>query len=96
MIKAYAAHEKNADLQRFEYDPGPLGKNEVEIDVHYCGICHSDLSMIDNEWGLTQFPLVPGHEVAGKISAVGENVTGLAIGQNVGLGWHSGYCNTCA
>lgn len=95
MIKAYAALEAGGKLQPFEYDPGPLGRHEVEIDVESCGICHSDLSMIDNEWGRSQYPLVPGHEVVGSIAQVGEAVTRLKVGQRVGLGWHSGYCMNC-
>ncbi len=98
MIKAYAALEPKGELQPFEYAPGALGKNDVEIDVLYCGICHSDISMIDNEWGLSEYPLVPGHEVAGKIAAIGDDVKGFTIGQNVGLGWHAGYgdCPSCS
>ncbi len=95
MIKAYAATEPGGELKPFEYDPGPLGDHDVEIDVEYCGICHSDLSMLNNEWGITQFPFVPGHEVAGKVSAVGKHVAKLNIGDRVGLGWHAGYCNEC-
>ncbi|MEW9798266.1 NADPH-dependent aldehyde reductase Ahr [Alteromonas sp. CYL-A6] len=95
MINAYAAQEAGGKLEPFQYDPGALGKDEVEINVASCGICHSDLSMLDNEWGMTQYPFVPGHEVVGTINAVGENVTSLKPGQKVGLGWHSGYCNTC-
>ena len=95
MIKAYAAHEPKGKLEAFEYDPGPLPPHEVEIDVRFCGICHSDLSVIDNEWGMTQYPVVAGHEVVGTISQVGEHVTDLKVGQAVGLGWHAGYCNTC-
>lgn len=95
MIKAYAASEAGGELKSFEYDPGPLDHNDIEIEVEYCGICHSDLSMINNEWGIANFPLVPGHEVAGTIRAVGKGVSNLQIGQQVGLGWHSGYCMTC-
>ncbi|MDA3903298.1 MAG: NAD(P)-dependent alcohol dehydrogenase [Desulfuromusa sp.] len=96
MIKAYAAFETGGELKPFEYDPGPLGRNDVEIAVEHCGICHSDLSMLDNEWGITQYPLVPGHEVVGTISAVGEGVNNLQVGMQVGLGWQSGYCMTCS
>ena len=96
MIKAFAAFEPAGELRPFEYDPGPLKPDEVELDVRYCGICHSDLSMIDNEWGMTQYPLVPGHEVVGRIARVGERVRHVAVGQTVGLGWHAGYCNECA
>lgn len=96
MIKAYAAKAPGAKFEPFEYDPGPLGKDEVELDVESCGICHSDLSMLDNEWGFTQYPFVPGHEVIGVVSAVGESVTSVKVGQRVGLGWHSAYCNSCS
>lgn len=95
MIKAYAAHEPGGKLQLFEYDPGDLGQDEVEIQVEYCGICHSDLSMLDNEWGMTQYPFVPGHEVVGAIAAVGHNVATLKVGQRVGLGWYAHSCNHC-
>ncbi|GAB4567056.1 MAG: NAD(P)-dependent alcohol dehydrogenase [Geothermobacteraceae bacterium] len=95
MIKAYAAFEAGGELKPYEYDPGPLGRNDVEIDVESCGICHSDLSMLDNEWGMTAYPLVPGHEVVGTVSAVGADITRLKPGQKVGLGWHAGYCLTC-
>jgi len=96
MIKAYAAFEPSAELKAYEYDPGELLPDQVEIDVLYCGICHSDLSVIDNDWGMTQYPVVPGHEVVGKIVCVGDEVKQLSVGQSVGLGWHSGYCNECA
>lgn len=95
MIKAYAAYEPNGELRSFEYDPGPLKADEVEIEVLYTGICHSDISMIDNDWGMSEYPLVPGHEVVGKVSAVGDLVMDVTVGQIVGLGWHSGYCNAC-
>jgi len=92
MIKAYAAFEPKGELKPFEYDPGELKPLEVEIDVHYCGICHSDLSVIDSEWGKSAYPVVAGHEVVGKISQVRD----LTVGQIVGLGWHAGYCNKCS
>ena len=95
MIRAYAAFEAGGKLQPFDFDPGELGQSEVEIDVDFCGICHSDLSMVDNEWGIAQYPLVPGHEVVGTVAARGENVTHLQVGDAVGLGWHAGYCMTC-
>jgi len=95
MIKAYAAHEPGGKLEPFEYDPGELQPGQIEIAVEYCGICHSDLSMLDNEWGMTTYPFVGGHEVVGTIAAVGDHVHSLAEGDRVGLGWHSGYCHTC-
>jgi len=95
MIKAYAALEAGAELQPFEYDPGELGFDEIEIDVQHCGICHSDLSMINNDWNFSSYPIVPGHEVIGTVAKVGTEVTHLKVGQTVGVGWQSGYCATC-
>lgn len=95
MIKAFAAFEPTGELKPFEYDPGELKAHEVEIDVRYSGMCHSDLSIIDNEWGMTQYPIVPGHEVVGTIAQLGSAVTHLQVGQAVGLGWHAGFCNQC-
>jgi alcohol/geraniol dehydrogenase (NADP+) len=94
-IHAYAATTQGGPLAPFSYDPGPLGSEEVEIKVSYCGICHSDLSMLDNEWGMSAYPFVPGHEVAGTVVALGENAKGLKIGQRVGLGWSAFSCLSC-
>ncbi len=95
MIHAYAAFEAKGELKPFEYDPGPLLPQQVELEVLSCGVCHSDLSMINNEWGTARYPLVAGHEVVGKVVAMGEGVGKLKLGQTVGLGWHRGYCNQC-
>jgi len=80
-VRAWAAHAAGAKLERYDYTLGPLGEEEVEIAVEYCGVCHSDLSMIDNAWNFTTYPLVAGHEAVGKIVAVGTQVKGLQIGQ---------------
>jgi uncharacterized zinc-type alcohol dehydrogenase-like protein len=94
-INAYAAQEAGGKLEPFTYEVGELKPDEVEIDVLYCGVCHSDLSMVDNEWGMSEYPLVGGHEVIGKVSSVGANVDHLKVGTAVGLGWHSAYCGHC-
>jgi uncharacterized zinc-type alcohol dehydrogenase-like protein len=94
-IKAYAASEAGAKLEPFEYDPGELGSEEVEIKVSHCGICHSDLSMRNNDWGMTVFPFVGGHEAVGEIVATGENVKGVSVGDKVGLGWNAQSCMHC-
>lgn len=94
--KAYASNAAGEELRPFEYESGELGDAHVDIDVEYCGICHSDLSMLDNEFQFTEYPFVPGHEIVGKISAVGNNVTHLKPGQRVGLGWFSKSCMTCS
>lgn len=74
MIRAWAAHEKAGRFSEISYDPGEIRADEVEIAVEACGLCHSDLSLLDEEWGETPFPLVPGHEVVGTIRAVGKGV----------------------
>lgn len=94
-FQGYAASAPGAPLTPYAFDPGPLGDGQVQIRVESCGICHSDLSMLHNEWGLTQYPLVPGHEVVGVIEAVGAAVTQLRVGQRVGAGWFSASCRHC-
>jgi uncharacterized zinc-type alcohol dehydrogenase-like protein len=92
---AYAADAKGGSLKPFDYDPGDLGPAQVEVKVEHCGICHSDLSMLDNEWGMTAYPFVGGHEAVGTIEAVGDDVRDLKVGQRVGVGWQSGCCTHC-
>lgn len=90
--------EAGAELVPFEFETDELGYEQIEIKVDYCGICHSDLSMRNNEWGMTEFPFVGGHEIVGKVVAKGAGVKNLEIGDNVGLGWNSatcGYCDNC-
>lgn len=94
-IKGYAAKEPAGKLVPFQFDLPKLKKEDVEIKVHYCGICHSDLSMLNNEWGMTQYPFVPGHEIVGEVIAVGENAKNLKIGDLVGLGWIAESCMCC-
>jgi uncharacterized zinc-type alcohol dehydrogenase-like protein len=91
----YAAAGAKAPLQPFEFDLGELGPEEVEIKVTHCGICHSDLSMLDNEWGMSKYPFVPGHEAVGTVVAMGHEAKGLEIGQRVGIGWSAYSCLSC-
>jgi uncharacterized zinc-type alcohol dehydrogenase-like protein len=94
-IHALAAKEAGGKLEPFSYNPGPLGDEQVEIEVQYCGMCHSDYSMWQNEWGWSQYPFVPGHEAVGKVVAVGPHTKSVKVGQTVGLGWNSGSCLYC-
>jgi len=94
-VNAYAADEQGGKLNPFQYELSELGSEQVDIKVHYCGVCHSDLSMLNNEWGLTQYPFVPGHEIIGEIVVVGSEVKNLKIGDYVGLGWFSESCMHC-
>ncbi len=94
-IKAYAASEPRGKFELFEFEAGVLGNEEVEIKVAYCGLCHSDLSMLNNEWAMTVYPFVAGHEAVGEIVAVGENVKNVKVGDKVGLGWNAETCGHC-
>jgi uncharacterized zinc-type alcohol dehydrogenase-like protein len=94
-IQGLAAHAAGAELLSFKYDPGELGMQEVEIAITHCGVCHSDLHLIANDWGISQYPFIPGHEIVGKVTAVGSEVRSLAVGQRVGLGWQSNSCGVC-
>jgi uncharacterized zinc-type alcohol dehydrogenase-like protein len=95
MVKSYAAIKKGGPLEEHFFEAKPLTPKEVRIQVHTCGICHSDLSAIDNDWGKSNYPMVAGHEVIGEIIEIGKEVSLHSIGDKVGLGWHSGYCNKC-
>jgi alcohol/geraniol dehydrogenase (NADP+) len=94
-ILGFAARGPRQKLESFTYDVGPLAPEEVEIAVEHCGLCHSDLSILNNDWGITQYPVIPGHEAIGRIVAMGEQTKGLQIGQRVGVGWNAGSCMHC-
>jgi uncharacterized zinc-type alcohol dehydrogenase-like protein len=94
-IQGLAAHAAGAELLPFRYDTGELGPQEVEISITHCGICHSDLHLISNDWGVSQYPFIPGHEIVGSVTAIGSEVKSLVVGQRVGLGWQSNSCGEC-
>ena len=94
-IQGLAAHAAGSELLPLRYDPGKLGAYEVEISITHCGVCHSDLHLIANDWGISQYPFIPGHEVVGTVAALGSEVRTLELGQRVGLGWQSNSCGHC-
>lgn len=94
-IRAYAAHSAKAELIAYEFKFPLLQDEEVEIEVLYSGLCHSDVSMLDNDWHKTCYPFVPGHEIIGKVVKIGKKVKNLTLGQHVGLGWQSNHCHIC-
>ncbi len=94
MLKGFACNNPRAPVSAFSYDAGTLGDNEVEIKITHCGICHSDVHLIDNDWGISRYPFIPGHEIVGTVAAMGKNVK-LTIGERVGLGWQCDSCGTC-
>lgn len=91
----YVANSKGQALQPFEYKPDSLGDWDVDVKISHCGVCHSDLSLMDNEWGISQYPLLPGHEIVGTVTAVGSSVKNLKVGQRVGIGWQRSSCFNC-
>jgi uncharacterized zinc-type alcohol dehydrogenase-like protein len=95
-VKGYAATETKSELTPYSYELGEIGPEQVDIKVHYCGLCHSDLSMINNDWGMSQYPFVPGHEVIGEVIATGDAVKNLKVGDKVGLGWTCSSCMSCS
>ena len=94
-VNAYSAFEAGGKLEPFKYELPLLGNDQVDIKVHYCGICHSDLSMLNNDWGMTQYPFIPGHEAVGEVVAVGNEVKSLKPGDLAGVGWNSESCMHC-
>ncbi len=94
-INGFAAHAAGAELLPYKYSPGALKPNEVEIEISHCGVCHSDIHLINNDWGLSEFPFIPGHEIVGTVSAAGAEVKTLTVGQRVGVGWQSDSCGIC-
>ncbi len=94
-VSAFAAKGPNQKLESFSYEMGELGPEQVDVKVLNCGICHSDLSMINNDWGMTTYPIVPGHEIIGEVIATGNSVKNIKVGDKVGVGWYSGSCMSC-
>ncbi|HBO97767.1 MAG TPA: alcohol dehydrogenase [Candidatus Omnitrophica bacterium] len=95
-IECYAAYGAKEKLRPFSYpEPRRLGPMEVLIKISHCGICHSDIHLIDNDWQVSQYPLVPGHEIIGTVERTGARVRGLKSGERVGVGWQAGSCGHC-
>ena len=93
--RAWVAKAAKQPLILEDVDLGPIGAEDVEIAVEHCGLCHSDLSVLTNEWGISRYPAILGHEVVGRITALGPHAKGLIVGQRVGVGWNSCSCMHC-
>ncbi|OZI49054.1 NAD(P)-dependent alcohol dehydrogenase [Bordetella genomosp. 5] len=94
-VKAYGAHAGDQPLESMDIERRPVGPHDVQIDIAYCGVCHSDLHQVRAEWAGTLFPCVPGHEIVGRVAAVGAHVTGFAQGDLVGVGCIVDSCKHC-
>jgi uncharacterized zinc-type alcohol dehydrogenase-like protein len=95
MIDAWVVPTAKGKLVRQQVQLGPLGAEEVEVQVEHCGLCHSDISVRNNDWGFSQFPAVLGHEAVGRVVESGPAVKGLKVGQYVGVGWAAASCMHC-
>ncbi|MCX8474117.1 MAG: NAD(P)-dependent alcohol dehydrogenase [Sediminibacterium sp.] len=94
--KAFGAHAAQENLTQMDIQRRSVGCNDIEIDILFCGICHSDIHQARNEWRNTFYPCIPGHEIVGKVIQVGCDVKGFKIGDNVGVGCMIDSCQTCA
>lgn len=93
--KAYAAFSATTPLAPFQFDRRELRPDDVQIEILYCGVCHSDLHQARNEWGNAMYPMVPGHEIVGKVARVGTNVKNFKVGELAGVGVMVDSCRTC-
>lgn len=91
----YAAQSATSPLAPFRFERRSMRKDDISIEILYCGVCHTDIHQARNEWGNSLYPMVPGHEIVGRVSAVGENVTDFEVGQAVGVGYMVDSCRTC-
>jgi alcohol dehydrogenase (NADP+) len=94
-VKAYAAQDASSHVAPFEIDRRGPGSTDVVIDILYCGVCHTDIHFARNEWGFTQYPVVPGHEIVGKVLQAGAGVKKFKAGDSVGVGCMVGSCGEC-
>jgi len=93
--KGYAVHNPTDRLAPFAFDRRDLAPTDIKIDIQFCGVCHSDIHQARGEWGNSVYPMVPGHEIVGKISAVGAAVKKFKVGDLAGVGCMVDSCRTC-
>lgn len=94
-VLGYAAQSTTSDLSLYKFERREPRADDVEIEILYCGVCHSDLHMARNDWGWSFYPLVPGHEIIGRVLSVGSDVTRFKIGDHVGVGCMVDSCQHC-
>jgi len=93
--RGYAALSAEAPLAAFQFERRTPGRRDVQIAIEFCGICHSDIHTVRNEWGMTTFPCVPGHEIIGRVVRIGDDVKKVKLGQRVAVGCFVNSCRTC-
>jgi len=95
LAKAYGAQSDQSGLAPLDIERRELRPDDVAIQIDYCGVCHTDIHFAQNDWGMTQYPLVPGHEIVGRVTAVGDEVSGFSAGDVVGVGCMVDACREC-
>jgi len=95
VTKAYAAQAATTPLTPFDFSRREPGPHDVQIEILYCGVCHSDIHQVRNEWGGSMYPMVPGHEIVGRITKVGEHVKKFKVGDLAGVGCFVDSCRVC-
>jgi uncharacterized zinc-type alcohol dehydrogenase-like protein len=94
--KAYAAHSEESGVAPFDFDRRDPRPDDVSIEIDYCGVCHTDIHFAQNDWGATIYPVVPGHEIVGRVTSVGSDVSTYQVGDVVGVGCMVDSCRTCS
>jgi len=94
-VLGYAAKAVGQPLEPFTYESPKLGENDIRVSITHCGVCYTDIQGIEDHYGISTYPFVPGHEIVGIVSAVGRAVTGLKEGDRVGIGWQGRSCMQC-
>lgn len=93
--KGYAVENAKDRLKPYDFERRAPGPKDVQIEIAYCGVCHSDIHLARDEWGMSNYPMVPGHEIVGKVVAVGKEVSKFAVGDHAGVGCMVDSCRTC-
>ncbi len=93
--KGYAAHDNHSDLQPWDFERREVGAHDVQYEILFCGVCHSDLHQVRNDWGNAKYPMVPGHEIVGRVVKVGDSVSKFKVGDLVGTGCLVDSCQKC-
>ena len=94
-INAYGARANDADLEPMKIERREILANDVKIEITYCGVCHSDIHQVRNDWGNSKYPVIPGHEIIGRVVEVGKDVKNFKEGDLVGVGCMVDSCQEC-
>ena len=96
LVSCYAAHAADGPLKPHQITRRATGAKDVHIDIEFCGVCHTDIHYAKNDWGRSNYPIVPGHEIVGTVRAIGSEVKDLRVGQRVAVGCFVGSCQHCS